>query len=88
MSFKSWALSTVLINGIKAADKKALVKEWADQTDRALDKEFPKRSETVQVIIVRHLLFPFCKELMREAPTTYIQLLKAESQEVIDELVK
>lgn len=71
-------------------DKKAVIKEWADQIDVLSDKSLEKKSESIQLDVIEKVFFPLMKEMMADAPKEiklkYLGIVATEFSELDREL--
>ncbi len=73
MGMREWGFAYGIINLLKMANKKGKVKHMADAIDKVIDQKFPKRSENIQRELVKEILLPLIKELLKENPLLLIQ---------------
>jgi len=81
MGFKEFLLANALIQTLKYAKKRGVIKKVANKVDSLADDHFKKRSENVQEKVVKLVLLPLCRELMIENPDRMLQIMN----EFIDE---
>jgi len=79
MSFTSALISHSLVWVLKSPDMANRIRMIADGIDDKLDDFDSKRSERIQKQVVRYVLLPLSKELMKEDPGSFEELVKEES---------
>ena len=78
MSFTSALISNGLMWMLGSTDLAYRIRTVAEGIDEKLDKFDSKRSERIQKQMVRFVLLPLAKELMRENPGELKELIKEE----------
>lgn len=76
----TFILATGLQMALKHVDKAGLVKKLADDLDKVADTNLAGRSERFQEDMVRTLLLPLARELMKENPDAYKEALLRECE--------
>jgi hypothetical protein len=76
----SFILATSLRLALNHVDKASLIKNLANDIDKVSDANLGSRSEKLQEDMVRLLLLPLAKELMKEDHDAYKRLLIKEAE--------
>lgn len=78
MSIKSFFIAQGLVLFLNNKENKQKIKELADHIDKEADAFFGNQSENIQKNMVSNILFPLCRELLKEDSKTYLELLSKE----------
>jgi len=76
----SFILATSLRLALNHVDRSSLIKNLANDIDKVSDANLGKRSEKLQEDMVRLILLPLAKELMKENIDGYKALLMQETE--------
>lgn len=66
MSLQNWAVGAAAKGMIKDAVKDGRVKELSDVIDGFVKGFFPGQEKEIKQLLVEHLVFPICKELLKD----------------------